>query len=310
MASRDIYEQTFDEDVQQDDRNTCPECEGRVTTNVAETVCEECGLVIEDEQIDHGPEWRDFEDDRTKTRRAGSPNTVARHDRGIGTEIGWDQDGNGRQVKPRKQRKLSRLRREHKRAKTGSKADRNRIEGFVDIRRMTSALGLSRSIRDQACQLFRTAQNDDLLRGRSIEAIATACIYAVCRLNEQPRTIAKIARVSKVGTDRIRHCYRLLNRELELPVPPAGPKHYLPQIASAVDAHHETEHQARILLEQADDRRVANGQNPMGAAAGALYLASRQTGEYLNQKAVADAADVSAMTVRKRYRDLQEDLVP
>jgi transcription initiation factor TFIIB len=87
MASRDIYEQTFDENVQQN-HNTCPECEGRVTTNVAETVCDDCGLVIEADRIDHGPEWRAFDDDRSRNRRAGSPNTVARHDRGIGTEIG------------------------------------------------------------------------------------------------------------------------------------------------------------------------------------------------------------------------------
>lgn len=134
--------------------------------------------------------------------------------------------------------------------------------------------------------------------------IATACVYAVCRLNEQPRTFGDVARVSKMDEERVRHCYRMLNRELDLPVPPADPEQYLPQIASALDAHHETERRARELLGQADHTRVANGQNPMGAAAGALYLASRQTGEQLNQNAVAEAADVSTVTVRERYRDL------
>lgn len=305
MASRDIYEQTFDEDVQQPDQNTCPECDGRVTTNAHETVCERCGLVIDDEQIDHGPEWRELDDDRTSKRRAGSPNTVARHDRGIGTEIGWDRDSRGRQLSQKKQRQLFRLRREHKRSKAESTADRNQIQGFVDIRRLTAALGLSRSIRDQACQLFRTAQQNDLLQGRSIEAIAAACVYATCRLNEQPRSLGDVARVSKMTEDRIQHCYTILNRKLDLPVPPVGPKQYLPQIASAVDAHRETERRARELLEAADDQLVANGQNPRGAAAGALYLASRQTGEDINQDALATEADVSAVTVRKRYRDLQ-----
>lgn len=305
MASRDIYAKTFDENVQEGDQNTCPECSGRVTTNAHETVCDDCGLVIEDEQIDHGPEWREFDDDRSSNRRAGSPNTVARHDRGIGTEIGWNRDSSGRQLTQQKQRQLFRLRREHKRAKANSTADRNQIQGIVEIRRMTAALGLSRSTRDQACQLFRTAQNETLIQGRSIEAVASACVYAVCRLNEQPRTFGEITRVSKMSKDRIRHCYRVLNRELDLPVPPVGPKQYLPQIASAVDAHIETERRAQELLERADDQLVANGQNPMGAAAGALYLASRQTGKHLKQGTIATAADVSTMTVRKRYRDLQ-----
>ena len=305
MASRDIYERTFDEDVQQADQNTTPESSGRVTTNVHETVYEDCGLVIDEEQIDHGPEWREFPDNQTNSRRTGSPNTVARHDRGIGSEIGWSRDSSGRQLPQEKRRQLVRLRREHKRAKTGSTADRNQIQGFMDIPRMTAALGLGRSIRDQACQLFRTAQNKDLLRGRSIEAIAAACVYAVSRLNEQPRPFEEIATISKMSLDRIRHSYGILNRELDLPVPPVGPKQYLPQIASAVDAHTETERRARELLERADDQVVANGQNPMGAAAGALYLASRQTGKYIKQETVAMAADVAAVTVRKRYRDLQ-----
>ncbi len=41
MAIREIYETDFDEDVQtESSANQCPECDGRVTTNAIETVCE------------------------------------------------------------------------------------------------------------------------------------------------------------------------------------------------------------------------------------------------------------------------------
>ena len=106
MASRHIYQQTVDEDVQQNE-HTCPECSGRVTTNRRETVCDDCGLVIAGERIDRSPEWREFDDDSTTSRRAGSPNTVARHDRGIGTEIGWGRDSDDRQLTQKKQRQLT-----------------------------------------------------------------------------------------------------------------------------------------------------------------------------------------------------------
>ncbi|MFQ3318095.1 MAG: transcription initiation factor TFIIB [Natronomonas sp.] len=307
MASRNIYEQTFDEDVQQNDQNTCPECGGRVTANTHETVCDDCGLVIDDQQVDCGPEWREFENDRSG-RRVGAPNTVARHDRGIGTEIGGKHDGNGRKLDGRKRRQLHRLRREHTRAKVGSKADQNRITGFTELRRMTAALGLSVSTRDQACQLFRTAQDTDLLRGRSIEAIASACLYAVCRLNEQPRSFEAIAKVSKVTAARIKTGYTAINRELDLPVPPAHPSQYVAQIGSAVDVSQKTRRRARDLLETVPQPRIANGRNPLGAAAGALYLAAQQTGEFLNQQALADAADVSTVTVRERYLELEDTL--
>jgi transcription initiation factor TFIIB len=304
MASRNIYEQSFDEDVQQTDQNTCPECGGRVTTNTHETVCDDCGLVLKEQRIDHGPEWREFDDEKTNKRRTGSPNTVARHDRGIGTQIGWNEDAYGRAVSAKKRRQLSRLRREQKRARVGSKAGRNQISGFVEIRRMTSALGLGDSVRDQACQLFRSAQDEGLFLGRSVEAFASACLYAVCRLNEQPRSVGEMATVSKVDSSRIRNCYGVLNRELDLPVPPASPMDYLPQIASAVDVDRETERRARELLDRADEQCIANGCNPRGAAAGALYLSSERTGEYLTQGEVAETAEVSTVTIRERYRDL------
>ena len=87
MTNRDIYETTFDEDVQTEtESNQCPECDGRVTTNSIETVCEDCGLVVDEYQIDHGPEWRRFDNDQRE--RIGDPLTAARHDRGLSTEIG------------------------------------------------------------------------------------------------------------------------------------------------------------------------------------------------------------------------------
>ena len=236
MASRDIYGRRFDEDVQQNGHNTCPECDGRVTTNSHETVCDDCGLVIVEQRVDRGPDWRSFDDEQDDGRHTGSPNTVARHDRGIGSEIGWTRASYGSSIDGRKRRQLGRLRREHKRARVGSKAERNRIQGFTEIRRMVAALGLGNGVRDQACQLFRTAQDQDLLRGRSIEMISSACIYAVCRINEHPRSFTEVEVVSQVSEDKIRTGYSVLNRELGLPVPPAHPSVYIAQIASTVGA--------------------------------------------------------------------------
>ncbi|SFP95237.1 TFIIB-type zinc ribbon-containing protein, partial [Halolamina pelagica] len=57
MTTNDIYGRGFDEDVQCGPTDPCPECGGTVRTNAAETVCDDCGLIIDDQAIDHGPEW-------------------------------------------------------------------------------------------------------------------------------------------------------------------------------------------------------------------------------------------------------------
>jgi len=222
MATRDIYETTFDEDVQAgSSANQCPECNGRVTTNAVETVCEECGLVVDEQRIDHGPEWRAFDEDERE--RTGAPLTAARHDRGLSTEIGRRTDANGNTLSGQKRRRLARMRREQSRGRFQSKAERNLAHGLGEVRRIVSALELSEAIRDQACQLFRSAQNEDLLRGRSIEAIAAASVYGACRCNGLSRLLDEVSEMARVEESRVANAYKTLNEELGLPAEPVSP---------------------------------------------------------------------------------------
>ncbi len=127
-------------------------------TNAVETVCEDCGLVIDEQRIDHGPEWRAYDDE---CERTGAPLTAARHDRGLSTEIGRGTDAKGNHISGQKRQRLARMRREQSRGRWQSKAERNLAHGLGEVRRLTSALELSDSVRDQACQLFRSAQDED-----------------------------------------------------------------------------------------------------------------------------------------------------
>lgn len=123
MATRDISETTLDEDGQTNANATqCPECDGRIITDAVETICEDCGLIIDEQQIDHGPEWRAYDDDQCE--RTGAPLTVARHDRGLSTEIGRGNDANGNALSERKRQQVARMRREQTRGRFQSKAER------------------------------------------------------------------------------------------------------------------------------------------------------------------------------------------
>ena len=65
----------------------CPECSSTHLTrdySRGELVCEECGLVIDEDFIDHGPEWRAFDSDqREKRARVGEPMTYTINDKGL-----------------------------------------------------------------------------------------------------------------------------------------------------------------------------------------------------------------------------------
>ncbi|WP_255197743.1 transcription initiation factor IIB [Halorarius litoreus] len=302
MQRADVYERRYDESTTQTDANTCPECDGRVTMNTAETVCDDCGLVLADQAVDTGPEWRNFED-RSNRSRTGAPRTPSRHDRGLSTEIGWSTDGNGNALSSTKRRKFSRLRTQHSRAQRRGKRERNEMYGLTEIRRMTSALGFTKAFRDRACRLFSSAQEADLLRGRSIETIAAASVYAACRCEGRPQTVADIAQVARVPEQKVRSGYSVLNRELGLPAAPRSPERFLPRFVSELGLSPATERRARAVLE-ADGTPETRGSNPAGVAGGALLLAAERTNEQhsFTQAELAGIADVSVVTVR-RYRD-------
>jgi transcription initiation factor TFIIB len=198
MATRDIYETCFDEDVRGGlSANHCPECDGGVTTNAVETVCEDYRLVIEEQRLDHGPEWRPHDADERE--RTGAPLTAARYERGLSTEIGRRTGANRDKLPAQKRRRLARMQREQAHDQWRSKAEQNLVHGLGKMRRLASAIECSETLRDQACQLFRTAQSEDLVRGRSIEAIAAASVYAACRCNDRSQLLNDIVAVASVG---------------------------------------------------------------------------------------------------------------
>ena len=79
---------------------------------------------------------------------------------------------------------------------------------------MASALGLPRNVRETAAVVYRDAVDKNLIRGRSIEGVAAAALYAACRQCSVPRTLDEIAEVSRVSRKEIGRTYRFISREL------------------------------------------------------------------------------------------------
>ena len=284
------------------DRETCPECGGRPRVDGAERVCADCGLVVEADRIDHGPEWRSFDDDDADPKRTGAPLTRSRHDRGLSTEI-----GRSTKVKGRKRRRLARMRTQHNRAQISTKRDRNKVYAYTEIRRLTGVLELPDSVRDAACALFDSAQEESLLRGRSLEGFAAACVYVACRTADVARTVGEVCAEAKATEDEHRAAFDAMNRELGLPIAPSGPAEYLPRFASDLGCDTAVERRAGELAERAVEEGIANGRNPVGVAAACLYTAARELDAECTQREAADVAGVTPVTVRRTYVDLTEE---
>ncbi len=285
----------------------CPECGGDIVgADRQERVCADCGLVVESQQIDAGPEWRAFDAaERDEKSRVGAPTTNMLHDKGLSTTIGYDNtDAHGNALGSDTRRRFHRLRRWNRRARTENAQDRNLRHALGEIERMASALGLPQPVRETASAIYRRALEEDLLRGRSIEGMATAALYIAARFESVSRSIDEVTTVSRVESLEIERASRYLDRELGLEIPPAHPGEYVGRFASELECTEETERQARELIETVVEAGVHSGKSPVGIAASALYAAGRLNDEGLTQADVSKTANVSKVTIRNRYREV------
>jgi len=276
----------------------------------AELICAGCGRVIHDKIMDMGPEWRAFDQEqREKRGRVGAPMTFTIHDKGLSTMIDWrDRDSHGKDLTPKKRAQIYRLRKWQRRIRVSDATERNLAFALSELDRMASHLSLPRNVREAAAVIYRRAVEERLIRGRSIEGVAAASLYAACRECKVPRTLDEIAEVSRVGKKEIGRSYRFIARELLIHLRPTSPIDYVSRFASELGLTGEVQTKAIELLKEATKKGLTSGRGPTGVAAAAVYIASVLSGERRTQRDVAEVARVTEVTVRNRYKELCEKL--
>jgi transcription initiation factor TFIIB len=294
-------------------QRTCPECETAslvTSSDRGELVCDACGLVVDEGTIDTGPEWRAFtHDERQQKSRVGAPTTETMHDKGLTTTIDWkNQDAYGRSISSDKRSRMHRLRKWQERIRTKDAGERNLQFALSEVDRMASALGVPRSVREVASVIYRQALDEDLIRGRSIEGVATSALYAACRKEGIPRSLEEIADVSRVERKEIGRTYRYVASELGLEMAPVDPKQYVPRFCSELRLSEEVQNKANEIIEETAEQGLLSGKSPTGYAAAAIYAASLLCNEKKTQREVADVAQVTEVTIRNRYQEQIEAL--
>src|SRR5256886_8879637 len=139
---------------------------------------------------------------------------------------------------------------------------------------MASGMGLPRNVRETAVMVYRKAVNKNLIRGRSIEGVVAASLYAACRQCNVPRTLDEIANSSRVGRKEIGRTYRFMTRELKLKLMPTKPQDYVSRFCSELKLSGEVQSRAVEILKDAQDKELTSGRGPTGVAAAATRLNS------------------------------------
>ncbi|MDH4214441.1 MAG: transcription initiation factor IIB [Candidatus Thorarchaeota archaeon] len=289
---------------------SCPECGGVEVVRdneKGELICAKCGLVLSDHRIDSGPEWRAFTSDERDTRsRTGAPESYAMHDKGLSTTIDWrDRDGKGGSFSAKQRAQIYRLRKWQIRTRVHSSLDRNLAQAMTEIDRLSSQLGMSQSLKEDAARMYRKLIAGRLWRSRSIDATAAAAVYAACRHRGSPRSIEEIAEHSRENKKKISAHYRMLVTKLKLRMPISSPAMYVPRFISELHLPTEVQCTTMDILERAKEvRGLVTGRDPRGLAAAAIYVAAIINDCRVTQRDISRISGVTEVTIRNRYKEL------
>lgn len=293
--------------------NVCPQCKSHeleFDSKKAEISCRRCGYVISENIIDNGPEWNAYDrEQRDKRARVGAPKCYGIADNGLPTDMSKaNKDFNGRSIPERNQAQYFRLRKLNKRLRVSGTGERNLAIALSELDRECSRLGLPRDVREDAALIYRKAAKEKLVRGRSIEGMVAASIYAAARRSGIPRTLDEVSDASNVNKKQIGKNYRFLAKKLKIKLAPPSPADFVPRFASILGLSGEVESMAINIVNKSREKGLLTGREPTGVAAATLYIASLFLGERTTQKEVAETAKVSEVTIRNRYKELTEQL--
>ena len=221
-------------------KDVCADCGCTVfeESSDAHRYCRDCGWVMKTQVIDYGQDWRSYEDGSGKdNERTGAAKDIMQHDYGITTEISPMMGG----MSSKQKGKWGRLKHIDNRGRIRNSTERNLATALTELKRISSRMSLPKATQKEAAYIYRKAVEKKLIRGRSIEGVVAASIYAACRLHQNPRTLDDVGRHSRTGRKEIGRTFRFLKRQLVLTIGLSNPSDYIPRFCSELKVKKEIE---------------------------------------------------------------------
>ena len=278
-----------------------------VDSESGETVCTGCGVVIQERTETRLPDVYNSEDPTKKNRSQGPRTTILRHDMGLCTVIGNEnRDASGKPLASSMKTTMEKLRKWDSRSRLSKPGDSGLQKALMELNRLNDKMAISGSIAERAAYIYRKAVEKGLVRGRSITTVMTAALYMACREAGTARTLKDMEMETNMRRKDIARCYRCLVKEMDMKMPVVDAIQCVARIASGAGITEKTKRHAVDIVKEAQRRELSAGKDPMGFAAGALYIACTMHGEDKTQRDIAKSANVTDMTIRNQCRHIKK----
>jgi transcription initiation factor TFIIB len=177
-----------------------------------------------------------------------------------------------------------------------------------EIFRQASLLDLDDEIMYEVQSMYEKARIRGLTKYKQDDKVITALIYVICRKESIPLTLHKICDVLKIDYRSINKVYRYLIKKMGMHIPATTPGEYVQKFGIELHLSKGIIKKAENIINRVKKTGTISGKGPAGVAAASLCLASEMDNIETSQKEVAEISGVTQVTIRNRYKELDECL--
>ncbi|KAL4304890.1 hypothetical protein AHAS_Ahas16G0023500 [Arachis hypogaea] len=283
----------------------CSDCKRQTEVvfdhSAGDTVCSECGLVLESHSIDETSEWRTFanESGDNDPVRVGGPTNPLLADGGLSTVIAKPNGASGELFSSSLGRWQNR----------GSNPDRGLILAFKTIATMSDRLGLVATIKDRANEIYKRVEDQKSSRGRNQDALLAACLYIACRQEDKPRTVKEICSVANGASKKeigrakeyiVKQLGLEKGQSVEMGTIHAGD--FMRRFCSNLGMNNQAVKAAQEAVQRSEEFDIRR--SPISIAAAVIYIITQLSDDKKALKEISLATGVAEGTIRNSYKDL------
>ena len=273
-------------------------------------VCKFCGQVQET-MFDHGPEWRQFDEDGKN--ESGRCSKVTNELLPL-SSLGLKYNGN-----------VSKSARLIMKWTNMPYRERSLFKVYNDITEKCEKAGIPKNIQNESQILYKIASesihNDGvqrgkakITRGKNRKGIIAACVFYSCRKNKKARTPKEIASMFGIkNTDMskgVKNLFELLEqRKMSLSMGSSRADQYVlrycnehtPKIKTECSLH------AMKIARNVEKLNIASEHTPFSIAATSVLLMAEFYGvTTMNKKSLSERFNVSEVTISKTYKKIEK----
>lgn len=278
-----------------------------------EIICSGCGMVVDDQIADHGPETVSSNlEDKMRLARATGQTTYSQHDLGISTAISISaKDFSGKSINYKVASQMHTLRKWQQRVRVSSPKERRLANVLTKMNDICDSISLPKNVLETASMVYRNMDGRVEVKGKSIISIAAATVYMACKQCDVVRSLEEICRgicapkEVKSKTKLAARYYRIMVMEMgQVTAPVVSMDKYISKIANMTRTEVRVTRLALEIAEKAKNSSVIDGKDPNGIAAAYLYVSSVLLGQNILQKDVSTIAGVTEVTIRNRCKEI------